>query len=172
MEEINIVHYCHSLCMPLQSITELPETEAYKLADKLATNNATAFCRFKDFRNYYPRRIETEKWLYNWFLKLGGKPKTEHPLYFVLEKSDYLNEWFDKGKIIKIPLSKIEAEHISFTLGDSCANFDKNNRQDPFLKDKLYKMIEENKGNVNELLEMINQKYNYHYIECQLWKKD
>jgi len=172
MYEINIVHYCHSVCMPLQSITELPEIEAYKIAGKLGLNNATAFGRFKDFKNYYPRRMETEKWLYDWFIKSGGEPKTEHPLYFVLEKSDYLNEWFDKGKIIKIPLSKIETEHISFTLGDSCANFYENNRHDPFLKDKLFKMIEENNGNINEFLDEINKKYNYRYIECQLWKKD
>ena len=40
MYELNIVHYCHSLCMPLQSITELPKDDAYKIADKLGSNNA------------------------------------------------------------------------------------------------------------------------------------
>jgi len=97
MYEINIVHYCHSLCMPLQSITELPKDEAYKIALSLGSNKAKAFGRFKDFKNYYPRRIETEKWLYNLFIKLGGEPETEHPLYFVLEKSDFLYKWFSKG---------------------------------------------------------------------------
>jgi len=83
--------------MPLQSITELPKDEAYKIALSLGSNKAKAFGRFKDFKNYYPRRIETEKWLYNLFIKLGGEPETEHPLYFVLEKSDFLYKWFSKG---------------------------------------------------------------------------
>lgn len=169
MSKINIVHYCHSECMPLRSITELPEKEAFETAYKLGLNNGTAFGRFKDFINYFPRRIKTEKWLYDWFLKSGGEPKTKHPLYFVLEGSDFLNEWFGKGKMIKIPLSIIDTKHISFTLGDSCATFDKENRKDPFLKEKLYEMIEKNNGRTDELLEAIYKDYNYHYIECQLW---
>ena len=118
MNELNIVHYYHSEYMPLHSITELLEKKAFEMAYKLGLNDGTAFVRFKDFVNYYPRRIATEKWLYHWFIKLGGEPKTEHPIYFVLESSDYLNEWFDNGKMIKIPLSIIDTKHISFTLGD------------------------------------------------------
>jgi len=95
---------------------ELPEKEAFEMAYKLGLNNGEAFYRFKDFKNYYPRRIKTENWLYNWFLNAGGKPKIKHPIYFVLEGSDYLNEWFDNGKIIKIPLKIINDRHISFTL--------------------------------------------------------
>ena len=171
MFELNIVHYCHAQCFPLHSITELSEAEAYQMAKKLGENNGTAFGRFKDFVNYYPRRIATEKWLYNWFLKLGGEPKTEHPLYFVLEGSNYLDEWFDKGKIIKLPLSIINEKHISFTIGDSCANFDKEDRKEPFLKEKLYEMIENNNGTADELLKKIYKDYHCHYIECQLWDK-
>jgi len=172
MGEINIVHYSHSECMPLHSITELPEKEAFEMAYKLGLNNGTSFYRFKDFANYYSKRIKTEKWLYNWFIKSGGEPKTEHPLYFVLEGSDYLNEWFDKGKIIKISLSIIDAKHISFTIGDSCANFEKENRREPFLKEKLYEMIENHNGKTDDLLKIIYENYQYHYIECQLWNKE
>jgi len=172
MGELNIVHYCHSDCMPLHSITELPEKKAFETAYNLGLNNGTAFGRFKDFVNYYPRRIKAEKWLYDWFVKSGGEPKTEHPLYFVLEGSDYLNEWFGKGKIVKIPLSIIDTRHISFTLGDSCVIFDKENKREPFLKEKLYEMIETNNGRTEELLKMIYKDYQYNYIECQLWNND
>jgi hypothetical protein len=89
-----------------------------------------------------------------------------------LEGSNYLNEWFDKGKIIKFPLSNIDAKHISFTLGDSCATFDKENRKEPFLKDKLYEILAGYNENINELLKSIYKEYNYHYIECQLWNDD
>jgi hypothetical protein len=153
--------------MPFHSITELPEKEAYQMADILGKNNGNAFYRFKDFVNYYPRRIKTEKWLYNWFLKLGGKPEIEHPLYFVLEGSDYLNEWFDKGKAINIPLSKIDEKHISFTIGDSNVIYHKENRRNPFLKNELIRIIKEHNGKIKNVLEKMEIKY----IECQLWNK-
>jgi hypothetical protein len=172
MSDIYIVHYCHIECEPLKSITELPEEEAFKMANMLGSNNGTAFGRFKDFINYYPRRVKTEKWLYDWFIESGGKPKTEHPLYFVLEGSNYLNEWFDRGKIIKISLSEIDIKHISFTLGDSCANFKNENMTTPFLKNELYQMINKYDGNINELLKSIENEYHYKYIECQLWNND
>jgi hypothetical protein len=137
------------------------------MANILGKNNGNAFYRFKDFINYYPRRIKTEKWLYNWFLELGGEPEIEHPLYFVLEESDYLNEWFNKGKVIKIPLSIIDEKHISFTIGDSNVIYHEENRRNPFLKNELIKIIEEHTGKIGNILGEMEIKY----IECQLWNK-
>jgi hypothetical protein len=169
MHEVNIIHYCHSECMPLNSITELPEKEAFEMAKIIGENNGMSFYRFKDFINYYPRRIKTEKYFYDWFIKSGGKPKTKNPLYFVLEGSDFLFNWFDKGKIIKIPLSKINTKHISFTIGDSCSEYNKNNLKEPILKDELYDIINKFNGNINLMLENMNKQYEIKYIECQLW---
>jgi len=169
MYEVNIIHYYHSECIPLNSITELPEKEAFEMAKKIGENNGTSFFRFKDFVNYYPRRIKTEKYLYDWFIKSGGKPTTKHPLYFVVENSDFFFNWFDKGKIIKIPLSIIDKSHVSFTMGDSCSEFNKGNLRDPFLKEELYELINEFNGNINLMLDSIYKKYDIKYIECQLW---
>jgi hypothetical protein len=157
--------------MPLRSITELPEYEAFQTAYQLGLNDGTSFWRFKDFINYYPRRIKAEKWLYDWFLNSGGEPKTEHPLYFVLEQSDFLHEWFDKGKVIKIPLSLIKSKHISFTIGDSMATFKDGFlgiRINPIFKEELYKLIEEHDGKLEKYLKTMEIKY----IECQLWNKE
>ena len=170
MSEFYIVHYCHSQCVLLNSITELPEKEAFKMAEILGKNNGESFYRFKDFIHYYPRRIKAEKWLYEWFLESGGKPETKHPLYFVLDRSDFLNEWFDKGKIIKIPLSIIESKHISFTIGDSMATFKDDFdgiRKEPLLKIELQKIIEDYNGNIDEF----KKEKGIKYIECQLWDK-
>ncbi|NLY88683.1 MAG: hypothetical protein GX085_03570 [Firmicutes bacterium] len=142
MQGLYIVNYCNPNCTPLQSITRLPEAEAFELAKKLSEQyKGTAFYRFADFVNYYLRRIRTEKWLYDWFIKLGGEPETKHPLYFVLQGSDYLHEWFDRGEITRIPLSIINEKHISFTLGDSMAKMDQPERRNPFLKDTLFEII-------------------------------
>jgi len=169
MCEVNIVHYYHSKCIPLNSITELPENEAFEMAKKIGENDGESFYRFKDFVNYYPRRIKTEKYLYDWFIKSGGKPKTKNPLYFVVESSDFFYNWYDKGKTIIIPLSKIDTRHISFTIGDSCSEYNKNNLKKPFLKEELYEIINEFNGNINLMLEDITKKYEIKYIECQLW---
>ncbi len=167
MKNLYIVNYCSIECAPLKSITRLPEDEAYDMARELAEGNqGTAFVRFEDFRNYYPRRIRTEKWLYDCFLQMGGKPQTRHPLYFVLDGSEYLDGWFGKGKVTRLDLGKIDESHVSFTFGDSMAKMDKPERRLPFLKSALERSVGEH-GGVDKFLEAIKEQYTY--IEAQLW---
>ncbi|MBH1939643.1 hypothetical protein I5677_01895 [Mobilitalea sibirica] len=168
MHEIYIVNYCNPNCSPLYSITRLSKAEAFAKAKELAdSHSGTAFGRFADFENYYPRRIKTEEWLYNWFINLGGEPETKHPLYFVLHGSDFLDHWFGKGEVTKIPLADISSKHISFTFGDSMAKFDQPERKNPFLKETLYELINQFNGDVDRLLNSIIEEYKY--IEVQLW---
>ena len=168
MQEIYIANYCNPNCSPLNSITRLSKSEAFEKAKDLSNKySGTAFGRFADFENYYPRRIQTEEWLYNWFIKLGGEPETEHPLYFVLHGSDFLDNWFDKGKVTKLPLNNISSKHISFTFGDSMAKFEKIERKNPFLKETLLELTNRFNGDVNQLLSSIKEQYTY--IEVQLW---
>ncbi|MDR2717349.1 MAG: hypothetical protein LBB89_04705 [Treponema sp.] len=171
MPDLNIVYYYHSKCLPLRSITELPENEAFQIAYQFGLINGTSFGRFKDFNNYYPRRIKAEKWLYEWSAKSGGEAKIEHPIYFVLEQSDFFIFFFDKGKVIKLHLSLINSKHISFTIGDSMTTFndDYNSiRKDPIFMEEVYKLVEEYDGKLEIYLEIMEKKY----IECQLWNKE
>lgn len=98
IDEIYIVNYCHPNCIPLRNIVGLSKEEAFLLASEMATKNpnTTAFWRFADFENYYPLRIKKDARLYELFISLGGKPKVQHPLSFVLQGSEYLDNWFDK----------------------------------------------------------------------------
>ena len=120
-EQLYIVNYSHKNCTPLKNIMRLPKDEAFALATQLAEENkgSMAFWRFADFAVYYPERLTTDQLLYDQFINLGGKPCVEHPLSFVLQGSDYLDDWFDNGTVTKVLLSKIPSEVISFTLGDS-----------------------------------------------------
>lgn len=88
IDDLHIVNYCHLNCTPLQNIMRLPKNEAFALAQKLAAQNkeTTAFYRFADFENYYPRRLKTDALLYARFVELGGKPLEQHPLSFVLQE--------------------------------------------------------------------------------------
>lgn len=168
MDKIYILNYCSPGCEPLKSITQLNETNAYDFAKVLSANNSgTAFHRFVDFSNYYPKRIRTEKWLYDCFVNSGGKPTTSHPYYFVLHGSEYLNKWFGEGKITKLILNDINTKDISFTFGDSMARMDNPERKDPFAKEKLLELIERYDNNIE--LFISNTCKDFNYIEVQLW---
>lgn len=170
MSELFIVNYCHPDCEPLKSVTRLPEKDAYAAAQELSDRHkGTAFVRFADFCNYYPRRIATEQWLHKHFLALGGKPETEHPLYFVLQGNDFLKNWFDNGTVSALPLAAIKSEHISFMFGDSAAQADQLKKQNLFLTDELQAHIEQS-GGIDSFLENIREQYSY--IEVQLWSDE
>lgn len=169
VEEIYIVNYCHMNCEPLKNIMRLPKEKAYELAYAMAEANkdVTAFGRFADFEKYYPERLETDCILYESFVDLGGKPMTEHPLSFVLQGSEMLDNWFDKGIVTRIPLHKIPSECISFTYGDSMTTLRRNGKVDMITKDMLLKILEEYQGTIGDFIKEVNEKYNY--MEVQLW---
>lgn len=172
IDELYIVNYCHQNCIPLKNIVRLPVNEAFSLAHELAVRNpdTTAFYRFADFRNYYSLRMSQDNYLYEMFLSLGGKPKEKHPLSFVFQGSDFLNNWFDHGTITKISLKDIPSEFISFTLGDSGAIFQKNGTVTMYTKEMLYNKIMEYQGTIDEFMREIIEKY--YYMEVQLWDDD
>ena len=90
----------------------LPREQAFALAGEMAKRNkdTTAFYRFADFDNYYRERLKTDEMLYTRFSGLGGRPAKKHPLSFVLQGSEYLDNWFDKGIVTRIPIEQIPAQ--------------------------------------------------------------
>ena len=172
VNELHIVNYCHRNCTPLLNIMRLPKDEAFSLAHKMAEQNkdTTAFYRFADFENYYPERLKTDKLLYDRFIELGGKPVQEHPLSFVLQGSDFLDGWFDRGIVTTIPLSRINSDYISFTYGDSMSTLKMQGEFTMLTKDMLLKAISDYDGTPEDFLTYIADRYNY--IEVQVWDDD
>lgn len=169
IDDLHIVNYCHPSCTPLLNIMRLPKDEAFALAFKMAEHNrdTTAFYRFADFENYYTRRLQTDKLLRARFVELDGKPLQWHPLSFVLQGSDYLNDWFGNGIVTKIPLNRIPPEHISFTYGDSMASLEKHSGFTMLTKDMLLKVMSDYNGTLEDFMNNIEKQY--HYIEVQVW---
>jgi hypothetical protein len=105
IDDLVIVHYCHPSCKPFLNICRQPEKEAFAQAYKMAADNpdTTAFYRFAEgtrgFESYYTRRMMQDEYLYDMFLSLGGKPKEKHPLSFVLQGSEFLDNWFGNGMV-------------------------------------------------------------------------
>lgn len=170
-DSLYLVHYCHPNCGPFQNIMRLPKSEAFLLAEKLARENpaTTAFYRFADFVNYYPRRLETDEFLYENFLCLGGKPRERHPISFVLQGCGYLESWFGNGPSYRIRLSKIPPDSVSFTLGDSCAQYERTGIVQQLTKEQLLAQIEGFAGGVEAFLRDISERWHCSYIEAQLW---
>ena len=167
--DLSIVHYCHPNCAPFMNICRLPKEEAFQQAYKMAADNhgEEAFWRFKDFENYYPRRIRADEYLYSSFIALGGKPKEKHPLFFVLQGSKFLNNWFGNGSVTKIPLKNIPSEAISFTLGDSSVMMRDYGEATMHTKETLQSVLGEYSGSVDDFMGEVVDKYKY--IEAQLW---
>ena len=169
VNDIYLVNYRHSNCEPLKSITQLPEKEACKLAEKLFKEcPCRAHNRFgPNFEGYYKHRQKTEKWLYDKFIAIGGKPQIMHPYYFALHNWEKSYAYFEYGKIIKLGLKDIDMCDVSFTFGDSSKEMDSPRRKDPFLKDTLLDLINLNNNDVEQFLDSIKQQYDC--IEAQLW---
>lgn len=166
-EDLELVNYCYPDCAPLLNIMRLPKTDAFELARQLAMLHpeTTAFYRFADFDNYYALREIQDNYLYERFLELGGTPEEKHPLSFVIEGSEYLREWFGNGIETRILLKDIEPCHISFTVGDSGAEFKKNGNVELLTVDELHRRIDEQGGDFDGFLHSTGK----HYIEVQLW---
>jgi len=166
-DELVLVNYCYPDCTPLMNIMRLPKEEAFELAQKFAEShpNTTSFYRFADFTNYYASRKMQDKYLHSHFIELGGMPEEEHPLSFVIENSDYLREWFGNGIETKLYLKDIAPHHISFTIGDSGAEYRRNGSVDLLTIEELYKRISKYGGDFETFIYATGK----HYIEAQLW---
>lgn len=167
VQNLVLVNYCYPGCTPLMNIMRLPKEEAFRLAGELAERHpdTTAFYRFADFHNYYFLRQKQDAYLYERFIELGGLPEEHHPLSFVVESSEYLREWFGNGIETKLPLNKIAPCHISFTIGDSGAEFQKNGSVELLTVESLKRRIEEHGGDFAAFLRSAGR----HYVEAQLW---
>lgn len=119
-----IVHYSRS--EPFRSMSSVPSNQWAVAIKDLSETNAWGMSRFSD-PDYLPRRLEVEKHIRNEFIKKGGKPELDHPLYFFLGR----HNGFEKhprniGYVIQ--LKDIRSDAISFTYGDSLLAYNEDYR--------------------------------------------
>ncbi len=166
VEELVLVRYYHKDSEPMKSISALSKQEAEQLAKKLLIqSDCRAHRRFgAGFMNYYQERIKAEQWLYHQFSALGGKPELQHPLYFVLQPN-HLRENFGDVREVRLSLREIEETEVSFTFGDSMANWFEGAKPNLILKHELLARIKAC-GSVEAFLKTAEA---FDYIEAQLW---
>lgn len=173
IDNLYITNYRETGGLPLRNIMRLPKEEAYKLAKKLSQNSTARNNRYGEyFERYYQRRQRTEEWLYNEFLKNGGRPETEHPIYFVLCECSSFQKFYGNEEQIQIPLKDIASEHISFTPRDSMHIKDMGiTAGTVWNKNTFLNMILESGKSVSDFIISLPAIYGKpgSYIEVQLW---
>ena len=175
MNDIYLVNYRVQNIEPLKNIMRLPKKEAFELSDKLYKENPYDGYEQRfgpNFEKYYNHRITTEKWLYEEFIEIGGKPQAKHPLYFFVHKWDVAEKvWEGKAiKVIeKIELNEIDVCDVSFLFGDSMAMLNNPDRSSLFLKDELLELLAKKGNNIEMLLDSINHQIGQRIIEAHIW---
>lgn len=168
---IYLVNYHPLNSEPLKSITRFSKKEAFEIAQKLyEENHVPGYERFgPGFESYYTLRMETEKWLYEEFIAIGGKPQTTHPLYFFVHDWDVVHKSWSVKIAEKIALDEIDIHDISFTFGDSCVMMNAPNRKPPFNKNALLDFFAANDGDVEKSLDEVERIFDNRVIEAQIW---
>ena len=166
-----ITNYNLTENQPFLRISELSSEYYNKICTELVKKEYRAFQRFSNPDNYLKLRLSTEKWLYNEFLTIGGKPLIRHPYYFVLGESSYLEKCFGPDTYkLQLEINSNYSKDISFTLGDSISVFKTYRNitsQNVYDYKTINKWISKLEFDLKYLETILSQKHTY--IEAQLW---
>src|SRR5687767_9827981 len=174
-----ITHYHLPDRKPFLSLSDLPEE---KLAIVLAElrDNAQRGETKRGFASWYiEERKKTEVFLRQEFIKKGGKPQRQYPIYFVLGKSDCQKRMDPVQVEIQLKLADIPSELISFTYPDSMATmvlrddlpYRKPYHGKVFTYQEIIEVVKEHGFPMDEAAK--TSKFMYpNYIEVQLWSDE
>ncbi|GMK37723.1 hypothetical protein PCCS19_07770 [Paenibacillus sp. CCS19] len=176
----HITHYYDGV--PLRSLSALSKADALKMMESRC-DDTPFFERFKQPLQYWEDRMETERWLRETFAAKGGKPKTSYPIYAVLGKAEWIENYVASERfefdLLRLPVSIFEEEDISFTFPDSMVSyFIAKNRPEyyvPHLHGHVFTLSE-----VQTLItpDLVNRIASMHpegtipYVEAQIWNHE
>ena len=161
---------------PFMSLNDLPFEEANRVKLTHCKKNRIGLFYAQD--DYLIHRRKIEKWLYNELIRLGGKPKSDVPVYMTLGESpegefDIRADIQKNAEEIRIPVKEIDLSAVTFTYPDS-----------------MYEFVQDANGNVitgrrtntprvymYEDLPLVIHKYrvydDYRFnIEAQVWNRE
>lgn len=182
-----LLHIYRKGSKPFQTISDLPEAKALQIMEQLYVEGAVFWERFKEPRSYLSFRKQLELTMQTAFKNKGGKPIDEHPIYLIVGRPKWMDTVSDEKtlqttEIIRIPLSMISPERVSFTYPDSMVSALMAAEQNPeyyepeyhgkvFTFDEMMGIIKE-KGLPGEGWETRMPKHYAHYIEAQVWDRE
>jgi hypothetical protein len=157
LNEMYIVHYFDTTFGPFKNLSSLSVNEAQKIHDEIIQNK-NCFASKRQI-GYYNRRKELEKIAYDIFLSKGGTPKSIFPHYFCLEECDWVETWYQSPNYLKVKISQLNIDEMSFTYGDLFPTF-----SEKIIDNKEYRR---NVYTCNEIMKLINK-----YGLPQDWNND
>jgi len=181
-----LLHIYRKGSRPFQTLSDLPEAMALQIMEQLYIEGAVFWERFKEPRSYLSFRKQVEQTMRAAFKNKGGKPINEHPIYLIVGRPKWMDIVSDEKtlqttEILRVPLSMIKRESVSFTYPDSMVSALIAAEQNPdyyepeyhgkvFTFDEMMDIIEK-KGLPGEGWETRMPKHYAHYIEAQVWDR-
>ncbi len=179
-----LLHVYKKGCPPFRSLSSLTQEEALAVMPELYVEGSIFWERFKDPLGYLSFRRQVEQNLRNGFIEKGGHPKMPYPIYLVLGRP----KWFDlvadtptkeTTSEIKLPLSIVPPDQISFTYPDSMVSALMALQKNPeyyepdyhgkvFTMDEMERILDRN-GLPGEGWETRMPSSYAHYVEAQVW---
>ncbi len=170
-----ITHYYLSNRKPFKSLSEISNSESDIVIEELNDLKKQKLSLRQYPEWYLNERKKAECFLHEQFIKRGGEPETKYPIYFTLGSSSLLKKVNKQSSEIRINLSDIPNQIISFTYRDSMLLYEKmiqkNEKFFVYLKSDLPKMIKENGFPLDNYEIYENEKY-INYIEAQIWSSE
>ena len=116
-----ISHYYERDIGAFKSMTDNGHKKAKEIFSALKQTGKSAKSKFPD--SYIDLRKEVETWLQAEFIKRGGQPKRQNPIYTILGTCDWLLDWYENGAKETLLLSTLEGKQVSFTYPDSMISY-------------------------------------------------
>jgi hypothetical protein len=116
-----VTHYYLRGTPPCRSLSALQDEHAISLMKDLCDDSIFG-ARFRDPVGYLARRRRSERWVHDEFIKKGGLPKQDFPIYFVFGESRWLVQQSpdrQRHAELRIPIDVFDEADISFTYPDS-----------------------------------------------------
>ncbi|MFN2234526.1 MAG: hypothetical protein ACK2U1_09870 [Anaerolineales bacterium] len=166
-----LYHYYEKKMGPFKNLSDLSLYEAKAVLGKIKSENQVMAAH--RFPGYLERRAELEQIARKMFIAKGGKPARKVPHYMVVGECVWLQTWYEQGCFVKIPVSVLQPETISFSYGDLFPTFSPRVNDQKEYRRQIYTL--------SEIVSII-QKYGFpqewnmdgkfgpeRYIEVQVW---
>jgi len=181
-----LIHYYRTGTEPFRSLSALPDAEAIEIMKTLYVEGSVIWERFADPADYLQARRQTEAWLRREFIRLGGQPQEQYPIYMVLGRSKWVERMADPATLattseIEVPLSILSQADVSFTYPDSMVTLTLESRKEAGVYQPGYhgrvftlsqiRAIVDEKGLPEEGWKTHAPADLAHYIEAQVWNQ-
>jgi len=177
-ENIFLYHYFDKSKGPFKNLSSLSIEEGIRMQNKLIEEKIGAHAFFTSKKNdgYIERRKELEKIAINMFMEKDGTPKSFYPHYFTVQECKWLESWYPEPNYIKICVTELNTNEISFSYGDLFPAFSDSVDNNKEYSKKIYTFTE-----IKEVIKKFGfpQDWNPNrmyapeaYIEAHLWNED